>query len=91
MGTEQKGTLKQTFSVESNYAYDTNPGIGLMVGMDIVVDKDGKVTFDNIYKELILAYAKNSTNFKVIPFSNLTDDLFHNYKEIEKTYKNIVG
>ena len=83
--------ISNQLSIASNYAYDTNPGIGLMVGMDIVVDKDGKVTFDNIYKELILAYAKNSTNFKVIPFSNLTDDLSYNYKEIEKTYMNIVG
>ena len=83
--------ISNQLSIASSYAYDTNPGIGLMVGMDIIVDEDGKVTFDNIYKELILAYAEHSTNFKVIPFSNLTDDLFYNYKSIEETYMNIVN
>ena len=83
--------ISNQLSIASNYAYDTNPGIGLMVGMDIVVDYDGKVTFENIYKELILAYAQNSTNFKVIPFSKLTNDLFNNYKDIEETYMNIVN
>ena len=48
-----------------------NNGIGLMYGTDIVVDKDGKVRFENEYKELTLAYADHSTNFKVIPFSSL--------------------
>ena len=62
-----------------------------MVGMDIVVDEDGKVTFENLYKELILAYAEHSTNFKVIPFSNLTDELFYNYKGVEEVYMNIVN
>ena len=83
--------ISNQLSIASNYAYDTNPGIGLMVGMDIIVDDDGKVTFDNVYKELILAYAQNSTNFKVIPFSNLTDDLFNDYKSVEETYMNIVN
>lgn len=83
--------ISNQLSISYNYAYDTNPGIGLMVGMDIIVDEDGKVTFDNIYKEIILAYAQNSTNFKVIPFSNLTDELFNNYKGIEEVYMNIVN
>ena len=83
--------ISNQLSIASNYAYDTNPGIGLMVGMDIIVDEEGKVTFDNIYKELILAYAQHSTNFKVIPFSSLTDDLFKNYKSIEETYMKIVN
>lgn len=50
-----------------------NNAIGLMVGMDIVVEDD-KVTFNNIYKELLLSYSESSTNFKVIPLSNLTDN-----------------
>ena len=83
--------ISNQLSISGNYAYDTNPGIGLMVGMDIVIDEDGKVKFENIYKELILAYAEHSTNFKVIPFSNLTDELFYNYKSIEETYMNIVN
>ena len=83
--------ISNQLSIASSYAYDTNPGIGLMVGMDIVVDEDGKVTFENLYKELILAYAEHSTNFKVIPFSNLTDELFYNYKGVEEVYMNIVN
>ena len=53
-----------------------------MVGMDIIVDENG-VKFENLYKELILAYAEYSTNFKVIPFSKLNDDLLYGYKDIE--------
>lgn len=68
-----------------------NNGIGLMYGVDIVVDKNGKVSFENEYKELILAYSDHSTNFKVIPFSKLNDNLLNNYKEIEKEYLNIVA
>ena len=83
--------ISNQLSIANNYAYDTNPGIGLMVGMDIIVGENGKVSFDNIYKELILAYAEHSTNFKVIPFSNLTDDLYYNYKSIQETYMSIVN
>ena len=81
--------ISNQLSIAENYPSDANPGIGLMVGMDIKVD-NGEVTFENLYEELILAYAENSTNFKVIPFSNLNDTLLNNYKEIQKTYMNIV-
>ena len=39
-----------------------------MVGIDIKL-VENKIIFENIYKELILSYSENSTNFKVIPFS----------------------
>lgn len=68
-----------------------NNGIGLMVGVDIVVDEEGKVRFENLYKELTLAYAQHSTNFKVIPFSKLNDELLPNYQNIESQYMNIVN
>ena len=67
-----------------------NNGIGLIVGVDIVVN-DNKVTFENLYKELTLAYAEHSTNFKVIPFSKLNDKLLPNYKDIENKYMSIVN
>ena len=67
-----------------------NQGIGLMIGMDIKLKED-KIVFENIYKELILAYSENSTNFKVIPFSRLNDSLLNNYKNIEIEYMNIVN
>lgn len=77
--------------ISNQLVIDTNHGIGLMYGTDIVVDKDGKVTFENEYKELILAYSEHSTNFKVIPFSKLNDKLLPNYKNIEQDYMDIVN
>ena len=82
--------ISNQLSIASNYSKDTNPGIGLMVGMDITVSDEG-VKVDNLYKELILAYAKNSTNFKVIPFSKLNDTLLPDYKNIEDMYMKIVN
>jgi len=67
-----------------------NQGIGLMVGMDIVIDEDN-VKFENLYKELILSYSENSTNFKVIPFSKLNNNLLNDYENINEKYLNIVN
>ncbi len=75
--------------ISNQLSIGINNGIGLMYGVDIVV-KDNKVSFENEYKELILAYSENSTNFKVIPFSKLNNDLLNNYSEIEKKYIKIV-
>ena len=57
--------------ISNQLVIDVNHGIGLMYGVDIVVVEDGKVSFENEYKELILSYSESSTNFKVIPFSPL--------------------
>ena len=76
--------------ISNQLSIGLNQGIGLMVGMDIIVDENG-VKFDNLYKELILAYAEYSTNFKVIPFSKLNDNLLYGYKDIEANYMNIVN
>ena len=74
-----------------------NAGTGMYVTVDIVVDKDGKVTFDNLNYELILSYmennssvANNSRNFKVIPYSKLTDELLPNYKEYQSELESYV-
>ena len=75
--------------ISNQLSIGLNPGIGLMVGMDIVVD-NGKVRFENLYKELILSYAENSTNFEVIPFSQLNNDLLTNYENVKKEYMDIV-
>ena len=77
--------------ISNQLSLSLNNGIGLMYGTDIVVSEDGKVTFENEYKELILAYAFHSTNFKVIPFSKLNNDLLKDYKSIEEQYMNIVN
>ena len=64
--------------------------IGLMVGMDIVV-KDSKVTFENVDYKLLYTYCTaNYRNYKVIPFSNLTEDILPNYKSLEQQYLGIV-
>ncbi len=76
--------------ISNQLSIGINNGIGLIYGIDIVV-KDGKVSFENEYKELILSYALNSTNFKVIPFSKLNDNLLNNYKSYEKKYMSIVN
>ena len=69
---------------------DEDAGTGMYVTTDIVVHEDGKVTFENLDYELILSYADNNTsvadnsrNFKVIPYSKLTDELLPNYKAIQ--------
>ena len=64
--------------------------IGLLVGMDIVVHDD-KVTFENLYYELLYTYCTDHyRNFKVIPFKDLTDNVLYNHANIEKQYMKIV-
>ena len=75
--------------ISNQLSISLNYGIGLMVGVDIVRNED-KIDIDLKYKELILSYAENSTNFKVIPFSELNDDLLSDYKSVEQKYLNIV-
>ena len=75
--------------ISNQLSVELNRGIGLMVGMDIIVD-EGRVKIDNLYNELILSYADNSTNFKVIPFSALDNEHLNDYKNIEKEYMKIV-
>ena len=65
--------------------------IGLMVGMDIVVN-DSKVTFENIDKSLLYTYSTTSdTKYKVYPFKNLDDSILSGYKELEEKYMGIVN
>ncbi len=67
--------------------------IGLTVGLDIVVDKDGKVKFENIKPELnytYCTYPNGYHNFKVYQFSQLNDSILPNYKSIEEHYMEIV-
>ena len=61
--------------------------IGLMVGLDIVVDEDNSVHFENINKTLLYTYSSASRkNFKVYPFSELTDKILKNYTDLEQEY-----
>ena len=76
--------------ISNQLVLGVNQGIGLIAGMDIVLKED-KVVFENIYNELILSYSDNSTNFKVIPFSKLNNNLLNDYKNIEQKYMNIIN
>ena len=60
--------------------------IGLMVGVEIVVDEDSNVSFENLNYKLTYTYSNNFTNYKVIPFENLTEQLLRNYKALEEEY-----
>lgn len=64
--------------------------IGLLVGTDIVVT-DNKVTFDKTNFELLYTYYTSSnTKFKVIPFSNLNNNILKDYENINLKYRKIV-
>ena len=76
--------------ISNQWVLGENPGIGLLVGLDITL-KDKKVNFNIRKKELLLSYSENSTKFKVIPFSKLTDNELNNYKSVEAKYMDIVG
>ena len=66
--------------------------IGLLVGLDIVVEEDGKVHFENMKTELLYTYYDNNNrNFKVYPFSELTDKILKNHDTIEKEYLEILS
>lgn len=64
--------------------------IGLMVGMDIVVN-ESDVTFENLDYKLLYTYCtSNYKNYKVYPFDSLIDDILYNHESIEQEYMNIV-
>ncbi len=65
--------------------------IGLLVGLDIVLDEENVVHFENIDKKLLYTYSSASRkNFKVYPFSELNDKILKNYASLEKEYLEIV-
>lgn len=65
--------------------------IGLLVGVNIVVD-NGKVSFENLNYELLYTYNDaRYQNFKIIPFKNLNNDILNNYEKIEQEYLEIVN
>ena len=48
--------------------------------------KDGNVKVEVLKKELLYAYSKNSTKFKVYPFSKLNDNILKNHESINEKY-----
>lgn len=76
--------------ISSQRSLGLNKIIGLMVGLNINVE-EGRVTFDNINYELLYTYDENYKNFKIIPFSNLNDNILSNYVQVRDEYMNIVN
>ena len=66
--------------------------IGLLVGVEIVVDEESNVTFENLESQLLYTYynSKNK-NFKIYPFDKLTDSILKNHDKIEQEYLKIVN
>lgn len=68
--------------------------VGLMSSIDItkIVDENNtNIKLSNLNNELLYTYyTKDYKDFKVIPFSNLTDEYLKDYKSIYPKYKDIV-
>lgn len=65
--------------------------IGLLASVEIVVDEDSNVTFENLnYQLLYTYYNSNNKNFKIYPFDKLTNSVLKNHDKIEKEYLEIV-
>ena len=76
--------------ISSQRSLGLNKIIGLLVGLNIVVEDD-KVTFEDLKYELLFTYDKNYREFKIIPFSKLNNEILNNYEQIEEQYMNIVN
>ena len=68
--------------------------VGLMSSIDIIKtikEDETTITLSNLENELLYTYyTKDYKDFKVIPFSNLTDEYLKDYQNIYTRYKNIV-
>lgn len=69
--------------------------IGMLVSLNIVKSTDKNqvdIEIKDVKGDLVYTYYNNRfRNFKVIPFSNLNDDLLNNYKDIEQQYSAIIN
>ena len=68
--------------------------VGALASLDIIKTEyeDGtkEIKIDNIGAELIYTYNKNHKNYKVIPFSKMTEEYNPNYKDIYNEYSNVL-
>ncbi len=68
---------------------------GLMVSLDIIKDKDtNEISLENIQAELTYTYSDNEKdgrgNFKVYPYTKLTEEILPNYETYYQKYMDIV-
>lgn len=68
--------------------------VGLMSSIDItktIKEDETTITLSNLENELLYTYyTKNYQDFKVIPFSNLTEEYLKDYPNIYTRYKSII-
>jgi poly-gamma-glutamate synthesis protein (capsule biosynthesis protein) len=65
--------------------------VGILGYVDIVVDKDHKVSFENLDYDLTFIYnSAGYRNYKVYPFDKLTNDILNNHDTVEATFKEVV-
>ena len=67
--------------------------VGLLTSIDITkVEENDNVSIklDSLNNELLYTYYKNYRDFKVIPFSQMTDEYLTNYKSIYDKYSAVI-
>lgn len=67
--------------------------IGLLVNVDIIKTISGdniKVELTNLNTSLIYTYSSNNSNFKVVPFNKLDDNILKDYKNLKTKYDSII-
>ena len=68
--------------------------VGVLASMDITKTtyEDGsvEVKVDNLGADLTYTYNKNHRDYKVIPFSKMSEEYNKDYKNIYEDYKNIL-
>lgn len=67
--------------------------VGLLTSVDIIkkVDKDGvSIKLDNLNNDLLFTYYESKHNFKVVPFSIISDDYLEDYTSIYDKYSKVV-
>lgn len=77
--------------LSGHYAIDSR--VSAMVDFDLKITKSNtekKVSFENISVLFTYAYNNNSTDYKVIPFTKLTNELV-NYKSYYEKYKTLLS
>ena len=66
---------------------------GLMFAFDITMKEKGEeksIKVDNLKADLIYTKHNNTKNFRVYPYSELTNEILPNYMEYYNTYKGVV-
>lgn len=73
---------------------DTMKKVGLITAFDVektIGEEDTKVKITNVKADLLWTYSDNYTNFKVIPFSHLTEEQLKNHEGMYEKYMSYVN